>query len=119
MKLQSFHQKSIFNNSHFKPFQSISNHSKAIKLSPELGTFYLARGYAYWQNKKYPLAMKDMNTTLKLEPDNPYAYYTRGLILKSLGSSIGATHEFEIACRLKSMGACIEIKKLSTLFKDK
>ena len=98
---------------------AIADYSQAIKLSPELGTLYLARAYAYWQEKSYVLATQDIDITLRLEPNNANAYYVRGLILKSSGSNTEATDAFEIACKLKSMGACIEIKKLATLFKDK
>jgi tetratricopeptide (TPR) repeat protein len=94
---------------------AIADFSKAIQLNPNLSPFYLSRGYAYWQEKKYLLATQDVNMAIQLEPNNGNAYFVGGLISKSTGDITKANNKFEIACRLKSMGACIEIKKLDTL----
>ena len=93
---------------------AISDYSHAIKLNPELATLYLARGNAYWLEKNYILATQDINTVLRLEPDNANGYYVDGLISKSRGYNAEANRKFEIACKFKSMGACIEIKKISS-----
>lgn len=98
---------------------AISDYSNAIKLNPELATLYLARGNAYWLEKNYILATQDINTVLRLEPDNANGYYVDGLINKSRGYKAEANRKFEIACKLKSMGACIEIKKISSLYMGK
>ncbi|MES1998587.1 MAG: hypothetical protein V4446_04675 [Pseudomonadota bacterium] len=94
---------------------AIADFSKAIQLNPNLSAFYLSRGYAYWQEKKYSLATQDVDKAIQLEPNNGNAYFVGGLISKSKGVVAEANNKFEIACRLKSMGACIEIKKLNTL----
>lgn len=90
---------------------AITDYSQAIKFNPALSTLYLSRGYAYWQVKNYALASQDINAAIRLEPNNANAYYVGGLISKSLGASTEATEKFEIACKLKSIGACFEIKK--------
>lgn len=94
---------------------AIADFNQAIRLNPDLATFYLSRAYAYWQEKNYVLASQDVNMAIKLEPNNANAYFVDGLISKTTGDAAEATRKFEIACRLKSLGACIEIKKISSL----
>lgn len=94
-----------------KRLAAIADYSQAIKLNPELGTLYLSRGYAYWQEKNYALATQDINTIIRLEPNNLNAYYVGGLISKSAGFDTEATKKFEIACKMKSIPACMEVKK--------
>lgn len=58
----------------------------AIKLFEELlgvsedPLFYNNRGYAYYQIKNYPIALKDINKSLELWEENAYAYRNRALI---------------------------------------
>lgn len=40
---------------------------------------YLVRGFVYYSQKEYDLAIEDYNTVIKLKPDNADAYYNRGL----------------------------------------
>ncbi len=98
---------------------AIADFNQAIRLNPDLAAFYLSRAYAYWQEKNYVLASQDVNMSIKLEPNNANAYFVGGLISETTGASAEATRKFEIACKLKSMGACIEIKKISSLYPTK
>lgn len=94
---------------------AISDYSRAIILNPNLATLYLSRGYTYWQEKNYVLAMQDVNTAIRLEPENAGAYFISGLISKTTGASVEARQKFERACELKSMAACLELKKTEGL----
>ncbi|MDP1834462.1 MAG: tetratricopeptide repeat protein [Chlamydiales bacterium] len=74
----------------------------AIKAAPESGMVYLRIGQAYGRHSRDPsilaLAHEKLSTACSLQPSNPEAWYTDGVILARLGDSyqeIGYLREAE------------------------
>ncbi|BAY37673.1 tetratricopeptide repeat protein [Nostoc sp. NIES-2111] len=55
--------------------------NKAIDLSPR-AAFFLNRGYFYYEQKKWDLALADYTQALKINPQLALAYNNRGLLYK-------------------------------------
>ena len=51
----------------------------AIKISPR-AAFYNNRGFVYYNQKKWELALADYNKAIAINPDFALAYYNRGLV---------------------------------------
>lgn len=55
---------------------------------------YTEPGITNYRNGNYTKAIQELNTSIKLDPGNPYAYYYLGLSLKSTGDVFHARHAF-------------------------
>lgn len=82
-------------------WSAIADCTKAIELYPnEDSRYYSVRGYAFLQEGKYPEAISDFNTALKIEPDNLSALIYRGQALIDYGDNRAAVSTLNEAIRL-------------------
>jgi tetratricopeptide (TPR) repeat protein len=54
--------------------QAVIDYTEAIKLSPDNAIYIFNRGYVYFLQKKYDLALSDYNKALDLNPKFVMAY---------------------------------------------
>ena len=73
--------------------------NKAISLNPNIPIVYWRRGRIYHLQNKLDLAMKDYNTTIRLDStfDCGYAFWDRALVKEDLGDNEGALKDFDTA----------------------
>ena len=59
---------------------------KAYQLNPQLAEAHLALGYYYfWYNLNYNEAIREFSEILKLQPNNPDAYYGLAVVYRRMG----------------------------------
>ncbi len=77
---------------------------KAIKLSNYLKnqntTNLLNEAYTYYDKKDYKNALKKIETAMKLYPDDPQAYYYRGIILEAMEMYPEAIKSYRMSVKL-------------------
>lgn len=64
------------------------------------GHAYFEKGLAYNEMKEYKKAIENFNKSIELEPDNPPAYYGRGISRAKNGQDELAKEDFAQACKL-------------------
>jgi tetratricopeptide (TPR) repeat protein len=74
--------------------EAINSYTKAIKIEPR-PLFFLSRSDLYSQNGQYSLAIEDLNSVIKLDPNAPQAYASRGALKKRLGDQKGSRGDYE------------------------
>ncbi len=58
--------------------EAFSYIKQALSLSPNNARAYQIQGVLLWKKKQYKLAMKELDTSLKIDPQNATTYYWRG-----------------------------------------
>jgi len=76
-----------------------------IKKYPNVAEAYLNRGLAFYQEKKFELAMADYNAALALNPSYARAYDAKGQIYLEMGAFDKAVESHINAIRINSVGA--------------
>lgn len=88
---------------------AISDLTQVIKLDPGYLRAYEIRALAFSKNGNHGLALSDVQMRLRKSPHNANLYALRGEIYKSAGNAKKAQADFERACDMQSIGACIAI----------
>ena len=81
--------------------EAIAEYSKAIQYNAKMAGAYQDRAQAYYDAKRYDLAIKDYTKLLGLDPQNGEAYNDRGLAKSYLEDNYGAIWDLGDAIRLK------------------
>ncbi|MHB1084482.1 MAG: tetratricopeptide repeat protein [Thiobacillus sp.] len=92
---------------------SIADFTRALRVDPAYKKAYQNRAFVYMRQGKYQAALQDANTVVRLFPEDPNNYSIRGLIHKSAGQFDKAMADYEIACKHKSISACVAIKVMN------
>lgn len=74
---------------------------KAIALQPDLWTAHQELGKAYFMQKDYEGARRELTLALANDPEG-IAHYQLGLVYKVLGQTEAATREFASSRKIKS-----------------
>ena len=69
---------------------AISDYSKAIEISSDIGAYYENRGHAKRELKDYNGAIADYNKSIQINPNNAVYYKNRGYVKRKLGDIKGA-----------------------------
>jgi tetratricopeptide (TPR) repeat protein len=56
---------------------------------------YIQRAYAYYKIGELNSALTDCDSAIDIDPEQPYAYFNRGLVYKGLGMKAEAISDFE------------------------
>jgi TonB family protein len=86
-----------------KTAEGLAMMGKAIAMKPDWAQAYMARGRQEYQEKRYVEALRDFDAAIRLEPNNPTWYGSRGLAYSYSGQHERAiedyTREMEMAPR--------------------
>lgn len=63
-------------------------------LNPQTPADFTARGWIYYSQKKFDLAIADYRSALENDPENADIYYALGLALKASGATADALDAF-------------------------
>jgi tetratricopeptide (TPR) repeat protein len=77
-----------------------------VKLKPRYVRPYHNLGWLYYQNGKYEESIQYLNKAIELEPNNGWAYYTRGLCHLKKGDLQSGLKDTEKSCGLGYQQAC-------------
>ena len=80
--------------------RAVALYSKAIKLRPDLGLYFLERGNAYNKLGDYDRAIRDFGQAIRLVPDYALAYHNRSYAYGSLGDYDRAIRDSDQAIRI-------------------
>lgn len=83
------------------PDKAIPYLVKALKLAPDLTLIHQQLGEAYYMDKQYSAAQKELTKAIAYDKDGA-AHYLLGSVYRSEGKNEKAKEEFEIARRMKS-----------------
>ena len=61
---------------------------------------FRSRGVKYYSQGQYKMALLDFNRSILMDPENPKAFYYRGLTAQKLGDHAQAKLDFEKARQL-------------------
>ena len=75
--------------------------SKAIALDPSLWIAHQQLGKAFYQQKNYGAAKKELTLALADDPEGA-AHYQLGLVFRALGQTEDASREFASSRKIKS-----------------
>jgi tetratricopeptide (TPR) repeat protein len=87
---------------------AVSDFSNVIKIDPpdlNDAEMYKFRGMTYTKLKDYNSALKDLEMSVKLNPEDADAVYTKGYVLLGLGNDTAALADFKKAIELDSNNA--------------
>jgi lipoprotein NlpI len=79
---------------------AISDHSRAIALSPEWAPAYEGRGVAYIGKHAYERAREDLSRAIELVPSRPSVRYRRAIAYWLMGDDATASADLDEAVRL-------------------
>ncbi|MGK7900241.1 MAG: tetratricopeptide repeat protein [Hormoscilla sp.] len=79
--------------------ESLSIFNHAIELHPENGAYYVYRGFAYKELKRYDDGIQECQRAIEIEPEKPYNYYGLGDVL-SQGDLNRAKDAYQQALKL-------------------
>jgi tetratricopeptide (TPR) repeat protein len=85
--------------------QAQTTQPPTTKTKPQSSVNHLNRGRERFQQKNYKGALEDFNSAILLNPKEANAYYYRGLILRTLGDTLGAVLDFDRALELNPRNA--------------
>jgi len=91
---------------------AISDLSQAIEADPRYQRAYEIRALALSRDGKHALALSDAQTALLMSPNDANLYALRGVVYKASGQINSAKADFERACEMHSIGACVAIGKV-------
>jgi len=78
------------------------NYREALRRSPRLVDSHLGLAKIYQKQQKYTLALPEVDTAVKLDPERPEAHYVRGQVLLHLGRKPEAKKELDAAQSISS-----------------
>ncbi len=92
---QSYLQRGIVAQMENKLDEAITYYSEVILLQPDTSTLtivYQGRGFAYFLQRKFILAIKDFTKAIEYNPNDAVTYYSRG-------TAYSLTYEFDLAIK--------------------
>lgn len=90
---------------------AVADLSSALRVDPGYKKAYEDRAFAFVKLGDHAQALQDANTVIRLYPDDPNLYALRAVIHRGAGHEDEAMADFEHACRLKSIAACVVLNK--------
>lgn len=84
-----------------KYFDAINVINKMIEMQP-LAASYFQRSKIYGIQRKFKLAIQDMDKALELAPTDSFLYYNRGLLKQKIRDYRGAQYDFDTAINYNS-----------------
>jgi tetratricopeptide (TPR) repeat protein len=97
---------------------AIDYYTRAIKLNPNVASYYQNRAMLYSDKKQYTLAFLDYNKAIEIKPKDPSVYFSRGTAFSKLEQNDKALKDFLMAKSLKLDDADLNIN-LGNVYKDK
>ena len=101
-RTQSEQNFSIGRSLQHKPRKAIPYFTRAIKLNPNSGKAYLARGQAFLELDKKEFALADLNKAILLNVKDTLVFYLRGRLYFEAGKPNLALKDFERFAKLSS-----------------
>lgn len=83
---------------------------QAIEASPNYADSYLHRGLLYAVEKNATEARKDIDSSLRLDPEYVEAYVASGDLRRAAGDAAGAKRDYNAACKREFPPACAKLK---------
>ena len=74
--------------------------AEATRLKPEAYDAHTELGYAYYKLGRYPMAVEELRTAVRLKGDYVLAHYYLGLVFIQLGNKTGTQTQYAILRRL-------------------
>jgi tetratricopeptide (TPR) repeat protein len=97
---------------------AIDYYTRAIKINPNVASYYQNRGMLYSDKKQYTLAFLDYNKAIELKPKDPSAYLNRGTAYSELDQNDKALKDFLMVKSLNLDDADIN-NNLGNVYKNK
>jgi tetratricopeptide (TPR) repeat protein len=72
---------------------AVEDFNKLIKINPHLAESYSCRGSAYTALERYDMAVEDLTEAIRL--GDPWGYYERAQVYRSIGDNYRAITDFE------------------------
>ncbi|HEX2583722.1 MAG TPA: tetratricopeptide repeat protein [Steroidobacteraceae bacterium] len=89
--------------------EALADLDLAVKIDKDDPQNYYQRGEIHWRNNEPDLALEDINTVLRIQPDNVAALVLRGELLLFKKDKTGATQDFIAASSLSHDDASTEL----------
>ncbi|MFV2058457.1 MAG: M48 family metalloprotease, partial [Thiohalomonadales bacterium] len=93
--------------------QAMRTASTAIALDPLYIVPYINRSLAYINTGDIQKALKDIESALRIEPNNGLALNNRGYAYQLLDQPVNARADYNLACKLKEMAACQNYEEIT------
>ena len=90
----------------------ISITTEIINIDPKNSDAYISRSGAYANTGKLDNALSDVDTAIRLSPNEPAGYNNRGFIYELQKNKNQAILQYEIACSLNFQLGCSNFKRL-------
>jgi tetratricopeptide (TPR) repeat protein len=84
---------------------AFTDFDKALQIAPTSASALAERGWTKYMLKKEEAALKDFTTAITYADPNAWLYVQRGSIYQSLGDSIKAKTDFEMAMQLDTVSS--------------
>jgi tetratricopeptide (TPR) repeat protein len=75
--------------------EAIAELTEALRIAPDFAVAFNARGFAWFKLHRLPLALKDLDQAILLNPKYANAYRIRGVVRKSMGNARGAAADLK------------------------
>lgn len=92
---------------------SIADFARALRVDPAYQKAYQNRAFVYSKMGKVDAALRDANTVIRLYPDDPNNFSLRGVIYRTAGQLDKAKADYEVACKMKSISACVAVDTMN------
>jgi tetratricopeptide (TPR) repeat protein len=99
--LPSYYNRGLIFGASGNPEKALADFTKYIENSEDQdANAYYNRGLAYYDLENYNSAIKDLDISIQLAPDNSDSYRIRGLSKSNLGNNEGAIEDYNESIRL-------------------
>lgn len=92
---------------------SILDFTRALRVDPAYKKAYQNRAFVYSKQGQFEAALQDANTVIRLYPDDANNFALRAVIYRSAGQPEKAMADYEVACKRKSISACVAIDTIN------
>ena len=86
---------------------------RAIRVNPEIRIAHVDLGAIYVEQKRYPEALAEFRTAVKLDPNQPDAHFRLGRLYQAMGNASAAKEEFAKVNSIHQKSSTDALEKLS------